>query len=213
MNSLFYGLERNKMKKILQVILAGFFAVGICGIGFAAEKIVIEGSGDNQKLLRILADAFEKKHPGKIIEIPESIGSSGGIKALANGKCDLARIARPLKNSEQGLGLTSKVFASTPLVFVTGNNEAGIDNLNSEQIVNIFSGKFDSWSRLGGNDIKFLVLNREKGDSSRRILEENIPGFKEADTMCGEIIHSTPDLIKTGVEKKKFHWLRPFVYG
>ncbi len=190
------------MKRILQVILAGFFIAGNCGVGFAADKIIIEGSGDNQRLLRVLADVFEKRHPGKKIEIPESIGSSGGIKALVNNQCDLARIARPLKNSEKGLGLTAKVFASTPLVFIVGHNAAGVDNLTDEQIVNIFSGKVDSWSQLGGKDVKVHVLNREKGDSSRSILEKNIPGFKEADTMFGEIVQSTPALIQRVVEKK-----------
>lgn len=198
------------MKKLLQVILTVVFVVGIWGIGFAAEKIVIEGSGDNQRLLRVLADVFEKKHPGKIIEIPESIGSSGGIKALENGRCDLARIARPLKNREKAGDLTCKVFASTPLVFFTGNNEAGVDNLTSEQVVNIFSGKFDSWSQLGGKDIKLQVFNREKEDSSRKILEEKIPGFKETNTMYGEIIQSTPGLIKIGIEKKNSIGYGPF---
>lgn len=198
------------MKRILQVILAGFFAVGICGISFATEHIVIEGSGDNQRLLRILADVFQKKHPGKIIEIPESIGSSGGIKALVNNRCDLARIARPLKTSEKGLGLTCKIFASTPLVFAIGNNEGGIDNLTGEQIVNILSGKVDSWSQLGGKDVKFHAVNREKGDSSRNILEENIPGFKEINTTSVEIVQSTPALIKMLIEKKDSLGYAPF---
>ncbi len=35
------------MKRIFQLILAVVFAVVICAQGFAVEKIVIEGSGDN----------------------------------------------------------------------------------------------------------------------------------------------------------------------
>lgn len=184
------------------LILAVFFVAGIYSRSFIAEKIVIQGSGDSQRLLRILADVFQKKHPGKIIEIPESIGSSGGIKALENGKCDLARIARPMKDIDLKLGLACKVFAFTPLVFVVNNNLKEVDNFSDEQVVSIYSGKIASWSQLGGRDAKIYTINREEGESCRIVLEKNIPGLKKALFLASQIVFDNIALVEILAENK-----------
>lgn len=161
----------------------------------AAEKITISGTGDSQALLRILAAKFEKEHPGAVIEIPDSIGSSGGIKAVAEGRSVLGRVARPIKDKEKAYNLNYKVFAYSPVVFTVNPGVRGVDSLSFEQIVDIFSGKLTSWSELGGSKKKIYVAQREEGDSSRSAIEENIPGWKGIKLYSGEIIYNTPELI------------------
>ena len=105
--------------------------------GLAGEKIIIGGTGDSQELLRSLASAFEKSPGGGAIEVPDSIGSGGGIKALIAGKIDLARVARPLKEGEEKLGLVYLSFAMNPVVFVIHPGLTGIDSITTEQIIGI----------------------------------------------------------------------------
>ncbi len=117
----------------------------------ARQPLVIAGSGDSQQLLRQLADAFESVNPGRSVIIPDSIGSSGGIKALIDQRCDMARVARPLKEAELALAddLVYREFASSPVVFAANLPDNCVTNLTSEQIVDIFSGRIGDWSKLG----------------------------------------------------------------
>lgn len=187
------------MKGIISLLTVGMFTAGMVGISsicVAQEKIVIVGTGDSQKLLRILARAFEEANPGTIIEVPESIGSSGGIRSTAEGKCDLGRVARTFKEKEKKYNLKYKQFAYSPIVFAVNSSVLGVDNLTTEQIVDIYSGKITLWSDLGGAKRKIYVANREEGDSSRTVLEENLAGFKDIETFAGKIVYSTPETVE-----------------
>ena len=163
----------------------------------AGQKIVVAGTGDSQNLLQAVAAALESKHPGIRIEIPDSIGSSGGLKALEAGKCDLARVARPLKDQEQVGGLTYILFARSPVVFVVNPSVAGIDNLTLEDIIRIYKGKVVNWEELGAGAGKIYPITREPGDSSLSVLQENIPDFREMDDSAVKVTYRTPDTVAT----------------
>ena len=166
----------------------------------ALEQLVIDGTGDSQPLLRQLGKAFEAANPGTKIIVPESIGSSGGVKSLINGKCDMARIARPLKKKELDAGkdLIYHQFAYSPVVFTANHPEQCIDNLTTDQVVQIFSGAINDWSALGNcRPHKIYVAMRETGDSSRSVIEKNLPGFKEIAEFTGKTVYSTPETVMT----------------
>ncbi|ALC16764.1 ABC-type phosphate transport system, periplasmic component [Desulfuromonas soudanensis] len=162
----------------------------------SAEKIVVAGTGDSQELLRLLAAAYEKSHPDSTIEVPESIGSSGGIKAVARGVCDLARVARPLNNKETLLGLKGRVFAVSPVVIAANLSSSAVENISSAQLVEIYSGAMTDWSEIGGTPGKILVANREAGDSSRSALEKHVAGFAEIREFAGRILYNTPEAME-----------------
>jgi len=120
------------LRHVFVVLLVLLFATH----AFASETLQIDGTGDSQQLLRELAAAFEAANPDSKIVVPDSIGSSGGVKALVNGKTDIARIARPLKAKEKQLAddLTYQAFAFSPVVFAANLPEQCVDNLTSEQV-------------------------------------------------------------------------------
>ncbi len=160
------------------------------------ECLVIQGTGDCQTLLEVLARTFTTQ-TGIPVEIPASVGTIGGIKRLLNGEITLARTARPLSAEESSLGLNQRIIAYTPVVFVANFSQDCDDNLTAEQIVAIYSGKLTSWEQLGSKSVhKIYVANREDGDSSRRILSEQIPGFSAIDPFAGEILYSTPETLR-----------------
>lgn len=178
----------------LKAILVLFILTLGATPAFALERLVIPGTGDSQELLRIAAQSFEKTHPELIVDIPDSVGSTGGIKRVLNGHAPLARIARVLHAEEQASGLKSNLFAYTPIVFVANLPEKCTDDISSEDIVAIYSGEITSWKQFGQcPDHKIYIANREEGDSSRLLIEEHIPGFKDIKNFAGEIIYSTPE--------------------
>jgi phosphate transport system substrate-binding protein len=178
------------MQSILILFIITFWTVP----AFTLERLVIPGTGDSQKLLRVAAQSFEESNSDLIVDIPNSVGSVGGIKRVLNGHAPLARIARDLHTNEQASGLKSTLFAYTPIVFVANLPKKCVDDLSSEDIVGIYSGMITSWNQLGQcPDHKIYVANREEGDSSRLLIEKHIPGFKEIQEFAGEIIYSTPE--------------------
>lgn len=169
----------------------------------SVQKIIVGGTGDSQALMRALAAALEKKLGGCEIKVPDSIGSSGGIKAVANGEIDLARVARPLKKTEEELGLTCKVFAKAPIVFVVHPGVTGIDDITEEEIIGIYSGSIINWNTLGGEPGKIYPITREPGDSSTQVLNDMLPGFANIPNPVAKVVYTTPETVTVLSEHAK----------
>ena len=159
----------------LRPMLAGLVFCLILPATGAAEKLIIGGTGSALGTMRILADAFMKLHPEVSIEVPDSLGSGGGIKALNAGALQIALSSRPLKDKERQAGAKLVTYAKTPFVLVTSNTGAE-HNLTSERLVEIFSGAPTSWS--GGTAIRIIL--RAEHDTATKILKSRFSGMDAA---------------------------------
>ena len=168
---IFIGGKEMKKFLIFLIILSLLFINSL----ISAEKIVVGGTGACQDLVRALAKVFMSEN-SETVEVPDSIGSSGGIKAMAKDAIDIGRVARELKDSEKNYNLKYKEFALSPIVFGT-NTDVGITNLSSSDICKIYSGEITNWKEVGGKDLKIYVIGREKGDSSLSEIEKSLKGF------------------------------------
>jgi phosphate transport system substrate-binding protein len=165
------------MRKIVTAIAA--LAIGLVLSGpVMAEDITIVGTGDGVKALKAIGAVFSKNNPGITVNVPKSIGSGGGIKAVGTGKYTIGRVAREIKDKEKHYGLTYVPFARIPVVFFV-NKGVGIQNLSAQQICDIYSGKITNWKEVGGKDRRIRVVRREDGDSSLKVLLKFFPGFKD----------------------------------
>lgn len=140
-----------------------------------AGPLIFAGSGTNLLITRRLAEAFGRAHPAIPIEVPASIGSTGGIRAAAEGAIAVGLTSRPLREKERGLGLTVLPYARTAVV-IGAHPSVVDDGITFEDFVNIYKGTKAAWK--DGREI--VVLTREPGDSSIEVLEQEVPGFKEA---------------------------------
>jgi len=164
----------------------------------ANSSITICGTGDSQELLETLSFAYEKEHPNSKIIIPPSIGSGGGIKSVAFDKCDLGRIARKIKHSEEKYNLNYLLFAKSAVVIVTNQNIKNITNITTKEFINIFDGTINKWNQLDNKtNGKIYVARRESGDSSTTVLEKNIKNFKKIKKLAGKVIFTTQEKLKT----------------
>ena len=162
---------------------------------YAKDRIVICGTGDSQSILREMAVLFERHHPDIDVDVPDSIGSSGGIRMTARGRCDLGRVARKLKRKEQKYHLKYLPFAYSPVVFAANLGGMKTLSLSTEEILDIFAGKIKTWMPYIGQDRPIYVANREPGDSSRRVLEKTFPGWRNIKHFAGKTVFSTPELV------------------
>ncbi|MGE0847340.1 MAG: substrate-binding domain-containing protein [Flavobacteriaceae bacterium] len=167
----------------------------------AAGDLRVVGTGDGLQLLREIASAYTKD-TGAAVEVPDSIGSGGGIAAVSSGEERLARVARVLKASEKAAGLDYVPFARIPSA-IFANKSAGVTGLTNAQVRDIFEGKVRSWSEVGGNDVKIRVVRREDGDSTLQVLRASMPGWSDlAFTERSKMAVTTQDAVETvqGVE-------------
>ncbi len=118
-----------------------------------AEEINLVGTDNGESLFKAIGIAFEKQHPGIIVNIPKSIDSGGGIKAVAEDRAMIARVARDFHEQEKKYGLTYIPFAKVKIVFFV-NPGVKVRNLSSQQINDIYSGKIRNWEDLGGKNLK-----------------------------------------------------------
>ncbi len=178
------------MNKILKIY---FYTILVFNITLlSAKTLTISGTGDSQELLVELAKKFERLNPSVTVNLPNSIGSGGGIKQVIHDNCKLGRTARPLKKSEISEGIKEIIFAYSPIVFVVNNDEIKA-NFTSQNILDIFSGKIKRFEDITNCAIKgkFYVLRRESGDSSLIVLENNFIWFKDIKNYAGKIIFSS----------------------
>lgn len=144
------------------------------GAGAAHTSLLMAGSGSNLPIIRILAQAFTQKHPEITIEVPASIGSTSGIRAVADGAIAIGLISRPLKEKEKELGLEVLPYATTPLIIAV-HPSVTEENITYTEILDIYRGKKTRWA----NGQEIIVLTREPGDSTIEIMKEKVPGFKD----------------------------------
>ena len=140
-----------------------------------ADTLTIPGSGAPEVLLKALAAVFNQSQQMHAVEVPPSIGSTGGIKAVIAGNAVLARVARPLKPDETGL--MYKPFARDAVVFVTGE-KTGVSELNTGQLVDIYSGHLSTWQQVGGTSTPIRLLTRESTETSLGIIKKHIAPFQ-----------------------------------
>jgi phosphate transport system substrate-binding protein len=143
------------------------------------SRLLLAGSGSNVPLTRQLADACSRADPSLHIDVDEGMGSTGGLRALADGEIDLALVSRPLRDAERKLGLTVLPYARAPVAVAT-HPDVVDEPLTREEIVQIFQGVRARWS-----DGRVVVpVQRESGDSSHAAVGKRLPAFAVADDLA-----------------------------
>jgi phosphate transport system substrate-binding protein len=136
----------------------------------------LAGSGSNLPLTRALADEFLAKRPWLRIRVHESIGSSGGIRAVHDRAVEIGLSSRPFNPQELEFELVKIPYARVAVV-LAANPTVPIRGVTSEQLLALYSGSEQFWS--DGSEV--VVYQREPGDSGHLAAREAIPGFAEVD--------------------------------
>ncbi|KUK64321.1 MAG: Phosphate binding protein [Desulfotomaculum sp. 46_80] len=69
------------------------------------------------------------------------------------------------------VGLLSLSRDAVAIVVNSGNPVTG---LNIKDVADIYSGRIDDWSEVGGNSGKITVIARAEGSSARSVFEKNV---------------------------------------
>ncbi len=141
-----------------------FLLVLLWGHSAAAEptsRFRIGGTGSALATMRLLVAEYQKVHPDIQIQVPPSLGSTGGVKALLDGALDICLVARPLTQAEADAQLTYRPYARTAIIFAV-NPLAGVSALNYQQIAEILAGNLTRWPN--GEYIRPIIRSMTESD-------------------------------------------------
>ena len=152
-----------------------------------------DGSTSMEKVIGALGEAFMEAEPGVTFTYNPT-GSSAGIQAVQEGRCDIGLSSRALKDEEKAAGLTETILAYDGIAMVV-NPANKVENLTIAQIADIYTGKITNWSEVGGDDSEIVLIGREAGSGTRSGFEEIV----EVKDLCKyrQELSSTGDVITT----------------
>lgn len=139
-----------------------------------AGPLKVSGSSMALAAMRRVGAAFTAAG-GPPVEVLQSLGTSGGLKALGAGVIDLSVASRPSTSAEVATGIITAHFASTALAFMTRQAEPA-RSITREQLEQIFTGDLANWPE--GTPVRFV--RRQPSDSDWEIFESLSPGLARA---------------------------------
>lgn len=189
------------MKKIIGVLLAvvcmAAVAVGCASSGGNGESEAIgtvstDGSTSMEKVIGYLSEAYMEENPQvKVTYNPT--GSSSGIQAVEEGRCDIGLSSRDLKDEEKA-NLSGTVVAIDGIAVIV-NPENPVSDLTVEQISQIYKGEINNWNQVGGNDLPIVLIGREAASGTRDGFEA-ITNTKD-ECQYSQELTSTGDVVQT----------------
>lgn len=182
------------MIKIHVPLLAGAAALFLlgCGDNSGEQTVTLTGSSTVAPVAADAAKRFEEQNPGIRIDV-QSGGSSRGIADAKSGLADMGMISRVLKPEESEL--TAHRIAMDGVCVIV-NSENPVTDLTKQQLVDIYTGKVENWSAVGGADAEIVVASKAEGRATLEVFL-GYTGLDSADVAADVIVGENQHAIKT----------------
>ncbi|MBF0780142.1 MULTISPECIES: phosphate ABC transporter substrate-binding protein PstS family protein [unclassified Granulicatella] len=168
------------MKKLLYAIIASAILWCLATCGQNTEKkdglvgsITAVGSSALQPLVEVASEKFQEKHPDVLINV-QGGGSGQGLSQIVAGTVEIGNsdvFAEDKKIDVQKYAIQDYKVAVVGIAPIV-NHSAGVTNVSTQELIDIFTGKITNWSQVGGNNVNIVVINRASGSGSRATFEK-----------------------------------------
>jgi len=161
------------MKAVPLILLVSLLICSACGgspgqtTPSARTSAYIQNKGSDTivNLALAWAERYQTEHPDISISVTGG-GSGTGIAALINGTVDIANASRAITADEikqaKANGVNPvQVVISRDAIAVVVNPQNPVRRLTLQQISDIYSGKINNWTGVGGDDRPIVRLSRE----------------------------------------------------
>lgn len=170
-------------------VLAGCGGSGpVSSGGFREGRLTLSGASTAAPLVNEIARRFESRHPGVRIDV-QTGGSSRGVADVRRGSVDIGMVSRPLGTDEGEL--TAHRIAMDGVALIVHHDNA-VSGLTRQQIVDIYTGRIENWSAVGGPSAPITVINKAEGRSTLELFLAHFRLKREdirADVVIGENLH------------------------
>jgi phosphate transport system substrate-binding protein len=141
----------------------------------AVAPLRISGSSSALATMRWMSAGFARLPGGTTLKVGASLGSTGALDALLDGRLDAVLIARPLSSWHAARGLNSVTYSRSALVFAV-HPDAPADGVTLEEAGRILAGTQRFWR--DGAPIR--VVRRAPADADTLLLAAQLPALAPA---------------------------------
>ncbi|MDQ6931376.1 MAG: phosphate ABC transporter substrate-binding protein [Candidatus Eremiobacteraeota bacterium] len=138
---------------------------------FADVNVTASGSSALLPLVKESAQGYQAAHPDVKISVSGG-GSYVGINQAQSHSVDIgdSDVIAPGNSHLKDHKVAVVGFG------VIVNPSAGVSNLSRKQLRDIFSGRLNNWSQVGGKDGQITVINRPRASGTRAVFNATVMG-------------------------------------
>ena len=157
---------------------------------FAAVSGTVTAAGSSAllPLAQEAATEFMKNNPDCIVTVNGG-GSGEGLKQVADGSVDIGNsdvAAEEKLDASAASGLTDHEVALVAMAPVVSKDLA-VDNLTTDQLIQVFTGKVTNWKDVGGPDEDIVLVTRPSSSGTRATFKKYaLNGEEEASNQALE---------------------------
>jgi phosphate transport system substrate-binding protein len=129
------------------------------------NTVRIGGTGIALAAMREVATSLRSIEPGIQVDVLPSMGTPGGIKALAEGAIDIALVARPLRADEKAKGVAEAACMTTALIFASSHKTA--TGISRTQLPALYADASPKWP--DGAPLNVILRSRSGSENPHLI--------------------------------------------
>jgi phosphate transport system substrate-binding protein len=133
---------------------------------YASDVIQYEGSSTIGKFIYDASKVYQSATFDSNVD-SESLG---GYQCTLNGTCELGGVADTVEQEEP----IKRFLIGKDAIAVIVNKRNPINSLTKQQIKDIFTGKINNWSQLGGEDVPIKVFTVQDSSATRHVFKKKI---------------------------------------
>jgi phosphate transport system substrate-binding protein len=176
---------------LTRIVLASLPALAACARPL--ETLRIDGSAGVAPLVSALVTEYQSRHPSALIVMASGLGSSARLKALEEGRIDLAMASHGVDSADLvRRELVAHRIARTAVVFAV-HTSVPVTAISSRQLCDIFAGRVRNWRDLGGPDLIIQAATRPKGEVDADVAHEGIACLRESTPGADVKVIERPD--------------------